>query len=77
MCSQGGVRFGQVLDPRSGRPVQGALLAAVVTDSPTDADALSTALLTLGEAGLPRIEQQWPGYRDYEITAKRGRTRSR
>lgn len=58
--TQGGERFGHVLDPRSGRPVQGALLAAVVTASPTDADALSTALLTLGNVGLPLVEQGWP-----------------
>lgn len=51
---------GHVLDPRTGRPVAGAVLAAVVTASPTDADALSTALLVLGERGLALLKHGWP-----------------
>jgi thiamine biosynthesis lipoprotein len=47
----GGARYGHVLDPRRGLPVQSANLAALVTDSPTDGDALSTALLVLGKEG--------------------------
>ena len=43
-----GTTYGHVLDPRSGRPVEGALLAAVAGPSATDCDALSTALLVLG-----------------------------
>lgn len=50
---QGDARYGHVLDPRTGAPVQNALLAAVVCPSATDSDALSTALLTLGAAFLP------------------------
>lgn len=56
-----GQRYGHVIDPRSGEPVRAALLAAVVHDSPTEADALSTALLTLGEPGLETIVGGWPG----------------
>jgi thiamine biosynthesis lipoprotein len=52
-----GRRYGHVLDPRTGVPVQGALLAAVVTDSPTDGDALSTGLLVLGAEGLPLLRR--------------------
>jgi FAD:protein FMN transferase len=44
-------RYGHVLDPRTGCPVQGALLAAVVSASATESDALSTALLALGAEG--------------------------
>jgi len=51
-----GRRFGHVLDPRTGEPVQNNVLAAVVASSPTNTDALSTALLVLGKAGLPVIE---------------------
>jgi thiamine biosynthesis lipoprotein len=47
--------FGHVLDPRSGQPVAGALLAAVVLPSTTETDALSTALLVLGEPGLKQL----------------------
>lgn len=39
---------GHVLDPRTGRPAQGAAVAAAVCDRATDADAWSTALLALG-----------------------------
>lgn len=55
-----GRRYGHVIDPRTGHPVQGALLAALITHSPTDGDALSTALLTLGAAGLPPLQRHDP-----------------
>jgi FAD:protein FMN transferase len=55
-----GRRYGHVIDPRTGRPVQGALLAALITSSPTDGDALSTALLTLGAAGPPLLQRHDP-----------------
>jgi thiamine biosynthesis lipoprotein len=58
-----GRRYGHVLDPRTGAPVHSALLAAVITDSPTDSDALSTALLTLGADGLPLLRKHDPGCR--------------
>ena len=51
-----GKRYGHVIDPRSGRPTSWSLLAAVVTDSGTDSDALSTGLLTLGADGLERLK---------------------
>lgn len=50
----GGV-YGHVLDPRLGRPVSGASLAAAVLPSATETDALSTALLVLGADGLPTL----------------------
>jgi FAD:protein FMN transferase len=43
-----GAEYGHVMDPSLGRPVAGALLAAAVCDSATDADAMATALLALG-----------------------------
>ncbi|EEF61511.1 FAD:protein FMN transferase [Pedosphaera parvula] len=42
--SEGG-SFGHVLDPRCGRPVKSALLAAVALPSATETDVFSTALL--------------------------------
>ncbi len=59
----GGQAFGHVLDPRSGRPVEGALLAAVTTSSATDADALSTALLVLGSPAVDRLTDAFDGLR--------------
>lgn len=50
-----GKTYGHVIDPRTGQPVDGALLSAVVLPSATETDALSTALLTLGAHELPRI----------------------
>lgn len=43
-----GKTLGHVLDPRIGRPVEGALMTAAAGPSATEADALSTALLVLG-----------------------------
>jgi thiamine biosynthesis lipoprotein len=53
-----GKRYGHVIDPRTGYPVQGALLCAVRCPSPTDGDALSTAFLVLGEEGARRYCEQ-------------------
>lgn len=52
------IRYGHVLDPRTGRPVQNALLAAVSCSSATDSDALSTALLVLGEPFLASLRPE-------------------
>jgi len=58
-----GLIYGHVIDPRLGRPVSGARSAAVIAASATDSDALSTALLVLGEAGRLRVESAGPGVR--------------
>ncbi len=55
-----GTVYGHVLDPRRGRPVEGAVLAAVVCPSATEADARSTALLVEGRAGLDRLARHTP-----------------
>jgi len=67
-----GKTFGHVLDPRSGQPVAGALLAAVVTESATEADALSTALLVAGEAGHDQIAGLRPAMRTLVISERAG-----
>ena len=58
-----GRELGHVIDPRTGQPVQGAQAAAVIGPSPTDCDALSTALLVLGESGLSILADRFPDYR--------------
>ena len=54
----GGVRYSHIMDPRTGRPVQGVLSVAVMTETGTEGDALDDALFVLGpsksEAYLPR-----------------------
>lgn len=52
-----GKTLGHVLDPRRGRPVEGAMMTAVVAPSATEADAFSTALLVLGRDSGPLIER--------------------
>jgi len=57
-----GREYGHVIDPRTGEPTDAALLAAVWGPSPTDTDALSTALLVLGEPGLDMLRDRIPEY---------------
>ncbi len=63
-----GETLGHVLDPRTGRPVQAALLAAVALPSATETDALSTALLTLGVDGHAKIADLRPRMRTLLVT---------
>ena len=56
-----GKKFGHVIDPRTGWPVNNAVQAAVVLPSATETDALSTALLVLGLEGYEAISGLRPG----------------
>ena len=49
-----------IVDPRTGRRAGGAWLAAVATKSAADSDALSTALLVLGEQGIELLASRFP-----------------
>ena len=62
--------YGHVLDPRVGRPTEGAALAAVVSPSATDTDAIATGLLTLGRGGLASLENLGSNIR--ALVAQRG-----
>jgi len=57
-----GVVYGHELDPRTGQPIQEALTAIVTGPSPTECDALSTALVVLGDSGVDLIRDRFPGY---------------
>jgi FAD:protein FMN transferase len=57
-----GRTFGHVLDPRSGWPVSARRAAAVRGPSSTVCDALSTALLVMGEPGRWVLAEALPGY---------------
>ncbi len=63
-----GKNFGHVLDPRTGQPVAGALLAAVAMPSATETDALSTALLVAGQRGQDGITSLRPAMRTLVIS---------
>ncbi len=67
-----GRQYGHVIDPRTGRPTEAALLAAVWGPSPTDTDALSTALLVLGQPGLQKVRNRMPGYQGLVIQRRAG-----
>jgi thiamine biosynthesis lipoprotein len=64
--------YGHVLDPRTGRPVNGAVLAAVVLSSATETDAFSTALLVLGSPGHEQLSTVRPSMRTLLITPSAG-----
>lgn len=51
-----GKRYGHVLDPQTGMPGAGCLLAVVLCESAEESDALSTALLTRREVGLEQLK---------------------
>lgn len=63
-----GQTYGHVIDPRSGQPVSGAYLAAVVLPTATETDALSTALLTLGNKGHDVLSPKFPGLKTLVAT---------
>jgi thiamine biosynthesis lipoprotein len=49
----GGARYGHIVDPRTGYPVEGVLSATVIAPTSAEADAVATALMVLGpEAAL-------------------------
>jgi thiamine biosynthesis lipoprotein len=56
-----GKRYGHVLDPRKGWPVDGPQLAAAVYPTGTTAEVLSTALLVVGEEGADELLTKFPG----------------
>ncbi|HEY6226565.1 MAG TPA: FAD:protein FMN transferase [Verrucomicrobiae bacterium] len=58
-----GRTFGHILDARTGRPSERAELAAVNVPSAADSDALSTALLVEGVAGLSTLASHRPASR--------------
>src|SRR5262245_59301790 len=53
-----GARYSHVMDPRTGRPVQGVLSVAVITDDGTSGDALDNVFYVLGaERGRSRLSK--------------------
>lgn len=59
----GGRRYGHVIDPRTGQPTGKTLLAALVTPTATEGDALSTALLVGSREWLAELVQRHSEYR--------------
>jgi hypothetical protein len=68
----GGRRYGHVLDPRSGQALTRRREALVVAPTASLAEALSTALLVLGEAEGPALVASQPGCESLLLDAGRG-----
>lgn len=67
---QDGRRYGHILDPRTGRPVEGRLSVTVTAPSAEAADALSTALYVLGPTrGLSYLARRHPQARALFVEA--------
>jgi thiamine biosynthesis lipoprotein len=56
-----GVRYSHIMDPRTGRPVQGMLSVVVLAWTGTAGDALDDALFVLGAEGSRRLMKTLPG----------------
>jgi thiamine biosynthesis lipoprotein len=67
--------YGHIIDPRTGEPALGTVLAAVVLPSATETDALSTALLTVGAAGHDAIARLRPGMKTLVVSESAGELR--
>lgn len=63
-----GGNYGHVIDPRTGAPVQGTVMAAVVLKSATESDALSTALLVAGLPGQESLQRSRPAMRSLLVS---------
>jgi thiamine biosynthesis lipoprotein len=55
-----GVRYSHVMDPRTGRPVQGILSVAVITDTGTAGDALDNVFYVMGVERIREYLKKFP-----------------
>lgn len=51
--------YGHIIDPRTGYPVSNTLMSAVIMESATYTDAISTALLVLGAEGVTALKSKF------------------
>jgi thiamine biosynthesis lipoprotein len=80
----GGTTYSHIMDPRTGRPVQGLLSVAVLAASAMAGDALDNAFFVLGPDGSRPYLQRLPGTeaifflptatRDWTLVRRRGGT---
>lgn len=56
-----GKRYAHIIDPRSGYPVEGMAGVTVLSESATEADALSTALFVIGIENAAATLARFPG----------------
>ena len=68
-----GVTYSHIMDPRTGRPVQGVLSVAVLSDSATDGDALDNVLFVQGVERAAPFLRALPLDRGLLLPAEAGR----
>ena len=57
----GGVRYAHIMDPRTGRPVQGISTVVVLSADGTTGDALDDAVFVLGVGRRRALLRRYPG----------------
>ena len=68
----GGRIYCHIMDPRTGRPVEGVLQTTVIAPEATDSDALSTTVFVLGPERGARVLAEVPGSAGLVVTDKSG-----
>jgi thiamine biosynthesis lipoprotein len=63
--ARGRTRYGHIMNPRTGRPVEGVLTVAVIAPTGIDGDALDDALFVRGIAGSRASLIAQPGVEAY------------
>lgn len=58
-----GMRYGHILDPRTGRPAEGVIAVSAVAACAAEADAMSTALFVLGPQEASDLVAAYPELR--------------
>jgi thiamine biosynthesis lipoprotein len=64
-----GQQYGHIIDPRNGMPLRRDLLACVIAPNATQAEALSKALLILGEIKGIALLESLPGVEGFLVEA--------
>jgi thiamine biosynthesis lipoprotein len=67
-----GVRYSHVIDPRTGFGLTNQVLARVIAQDATTADALSTALTVVGVHDAPRLLDRFPDVLVSLVTDEKG-----
>ncbi len=74
----GGRRYGHLIDPRSGRPIDdaGLVSVSVFSEDALTSDILATSLFVLGPRGGPEMVERWPEADAVFVTDTPARSRS-
>jgi len=67
-----GQKYCHIIDPRTGRPVEGMLQTSVIAPEATDSDALSTAVFVMGPEHSARLLDSVAGTSAIFVTDKKG-----